>query len=103
MVESLGAGTAYSPSPPVTGNHSAPVSPPPPKPPTPPPPMPPPPEPTDIPHPALLSCRPPQRDRKSTRLNSSHQISSYAGFRVQKKNRSEPRPAHRQPHRIAAR
>src|SRR2546422_7846997 len=28
--------------------------------PTPPPPMPPPPEPTDIPHHALLSCRPPQ-------------------------------------------
>src|SRR6266581_3458043 len=29
MDESLGAGTAYSPSPPVTVNHSAPLSPPP--------------------------------------------------------------------------
>src|SRR5207244_2808968 len=60
MDESLGAGTAYSPSPPVTVNHSAPLSPPPPPPPAPPPPPPPPP-PTllDGPHHALLSCRPP--------------------------------------------
>src|SRR2546430_17076079 len=58
-VESLGAGTAYSPSPPATVNHSAPVSAPPGPPPPPPPP--PPPRPLDIPHPALLSCKPPPR------------------------------------------
>src|SRR5437870_10762891 len=45
MDDSLGAGTAYSPSPPVTVNHSAPLSPPPPPPPSPPPPPPPPPTP----------------------------------------------------------
>src|SRR5439155_3212547 len=57
MDESLGAGTAYSPSPPATVNHSAPLSPPPPPPPAPPPPPPPPP-PTlpPRPPPPLLSC-----------------------------------------------
>src|SRR5437762_9358723 len=50
--ESLGAGTAYSPSPPVTVNHSDPFIPPPP-------PAPPPPTFVDGPHHALLSCRPP--------------------------------------------
>src|SRR5256885_1424769 len=54
---SLGAGTAYSPSPPATVNHSAPGSAPPGPPPPPPPP--PPPGPLDIPHQALLSCKPP--------------------------------------------
>src|ERR1041385_3944337 len=55
--ESLGAGTAYSPSPPVTVNHSEPFNPPP----KPPPPPPPPPPPTLVegPHHALLSWRPP--------------------------------------------
>src|SRR5438094_8271666 len=52
IVESLGAGTAYSPSPPVTVNHSDPFIPPPPPPP-------PPPTFVDGPHHALLSCRPP--------------------------------------------
>src|SRR2546426_9848881 len=60
-VESLGAGTAYSPSPPATVNHSAPVSAPP-KPapaPPPPPPPPPPPRPPPNPPPALFSLQPP--------------------------------------------
>src|SRR5437762_11557966 len=54
--ESLGAGTAYSPSPPVTVNHSEPFRPP--APPPPPPPLPPA-APLEGPHHALLSCRPP--------------------------------------------
>src|ERR1041385_6584369 len=54
--ESLGAGTAYSPSPPVTVNHSEPFKPPPP---APPPPPPPPAAPLEGPHQALLSWRPP--------------------------------------------
>src|SRR5258708_10262936 len=33
-------------------------------------------------------CVPPSRDRKSTRLNSSHQIISYAVFCLKKKNKS---------------
>src|SRR5438552_14005963 len=33
-----------------------------------------------------------RRDRKSTRLNSSHQISSYAGFCLKEKNRHGQRP-----------
>src|SRR2546422_8433842 len=33
------------------------------------------------------------RDRKSTRLNSSHGYISYAGFCLKKKNHSRPRPA----------
>src|SRR5438128_11033834 len=58
MDESLGAGTAYSPSPPVTVNHSAPLSAPPPPPPPPPPPAPPPPPtPTGGPPPAVVSRR----------------------------------------------
>src|SRR5439155_21087388 len=58
MDESVGAGTAYSPSPPATVNHSEPFTPPPA--PAPPPP-PPPPAPTllDGPHHALLSWSPP--------------------------------------------
>src|SRR6266568_4762816 len=51
--ESLGAGTAYSPSPPVTVNHSEPFKPPEPPPPPPPPTL------VDGPHQALLSWRPP--------------------------------------------
>src|SRR5205807_7163182 len=58
-VESLGAGTAYSPSPPATVNHSAPVSAPPK--PAPPPPPPPPPRPPHIPHHPSLSSHPPHR------------------------------------------
>src|SRR5438876_4384292 len=61
MDESLGAGTAYSPSPPATVNHSAPLSPPPapppPPPPAPPPPLPPPPPPPRPP-PRLASAPP---------------------------------------------
>src|SRR2546427_6147977 len=38
-------------------------------------------------HPAPLRCRSgPQRDRKSTRLNSSHSQISYAVFCLKKKN-----------------
>src|SRR6266516_6807795 len=73
--ESLGAGTAYSPSPPVTVNHSEPFKPPEPPPPPPPPTL------VDGPHQALLSWR----DRKSTRLNSSHRTISYAVFCLKKK------------------
>src|SRR3989441_12957133 len=58
-VESLGAGTAYSPSPPATVNHSAPVSAPPKPAPAPPPPPPPPPRPPHNPPPAFLSPHPP--------------------------------------------
>ena len=41
--------------------------------------------------PAMLACvdyvaAPPMRDRKSTRLNSSHRCISYAGFCLKKKN-----------------
>src|SRR5258708_17272131 len=36
-----------------------------------------------------------ERDRKSTRLNSSHQIISYAVFCLKKKKRSEPLPGQR--------
>src|SRR6266702_5083493 len=57
IVESLGAGTAYSPSPPATVNHSEPLRPPAPA--APPAPPPPPPAPLDGPHHALLSCKPP--------------------------------------------
>src|SRR5438552_11225819 len=39
-------------------------------------------------------CRSPIPDRKSTRLNSSHQISSYAVFRSKKKTRTTPHHAH---------
>src|SRR5258708_16443301 len=38
----------------------------------------------------LLEPRRPRRDRKSTRLNSSHQIISYALFCLQKKNQQHP-------------
>src|SRR2546427_4874176 len=64
MDESLGAGTAYSPSPPVTVNHSAPLSPPPPPPPAPPPPPPPPPPtpPDRPPHPVLARQPPPRTE-----------------------------------------
>src|ERR1039458_10516393 len=45
----------------------------------------------------------PCRDRKSTRLNSSHLGISYAGFRLKKKNRHPPRqeppPRHTPPHK----
>src|SRR5438552_5608101 len=34
--------------------------------------------------------RPPRRDRKSTRLNSSHQIISYAVFCLKKKKKTTP-------------
>src|SRR5438552_18887185 len=38
-------------------------------------------------HPGFRSpSKPPQRDRKSTRLNSSHQIISYAVFCLKKKS-----------------
>src|SRR5438132_9349393 len=57
MDESLGAGTAYSPSPPATVNHSAPVSAPPR--PAPPPPPPPPPRPPRHPHPPIFAPKPP--------------------------------------------
>src|SRR6476660_10103805 len=36
------------------------------------------------------SPRPPRRDRKSTRLNSSHQIISYAVFCLKKKKQDNP-------------
>src|SRR5258708_20448843 len=36
-----------------------------------------------------------KEDRKSTRLNSSHQIISYAVFCLKKKNNNTTRPAHR--------
>src|SRR6476660_10336688 len=36
---------------------------------------------------AAPSCCPPRPDRKSTRLNSSHQIISYAVFCLKKKNK----------------
>src|SRR2546430_13558728 len=59
MDESLGAGTAYSPSPPATVNHSAPLSPPP--------------------------APPPPPRSEEQRLNSSHSQISYAVFCLQKK------------------
>src|SRR2546430_13032614 len=43
---------------------------------------------------ALISCRTPPQDRKSTRLNSSHSQISYAVFCLKKKkqqNRTRPR------------
>src|SRR5438552_10256514 len=47
-------------------------------------------------------CAPPEEedgDRKSTRLNSSHQIISYAVFRLKKKSQSE-RGRHLPSHRV---
>src|SRR5439155_21258285 len=38
-------------------------------------------------HPALLHANPPDQDRKSTRLNSSHVAISYAVFCLKKKRR----------------
>src|SRR5438105_11966849 len=37
---------------------------------------------------ATRCCCPPERDRKSTRLNSSHEWSSYAVFCLKKKKRN---------------
>src|SRR5258708_28260419 len=42
--------------------------------------------------PAYHLVRADHRDRKSTRLNSSHQIISYAVFCLKKKNLNIPRP-----------
>src|SRR5437588_4138131 len=39
------------------------------------------------------SLLPPQRDRKSTRLNSSHTVISYAVFCLKKKNKSRTHTA----------
>src|SRR5258708_24745043 len=51
---------------------------------------------------SVLSARVgPQQDRKSTRLNSSHQIISYAVFCLKKKNKQHPHPPprlHSSPH-----
>src|SRR5258708_8826764 len=41
---------------------------------------------------AIARQFPSRRDRKSTRLNSSHQIISYAVFCLKKKNNSPPKP-----------
>src|SRR6476660_10381296 len=41
------------------------------------------------PHPAGTAWRAPRRDRKSTRLNSSHQIISYAVFCLKKKKKTK--------------
>src|SRR5258708_8911560 len=43
--------------------------------------------------------RRPLRDRKSTRLNSSHQIISYAVFCLKKKKRTQPKPERQSPQR----
>src|SRR5256885_11495106 len=51
----------------------------------------PPPEPPRSPSPSLL-CRP--RDRKSTRLNSSHLVISYAVFCLKKKKRQHTTSEH---------
>src|SRR5258708_10300441 len=45
------------------------------------------------------SCGPCHTDRKSTRLNSSHQIISYAVFCLKKKNKEIPAHKERIPYR----
>src|SRR5947208_9892155 len=42
--------------------------------------------------PGVVDCRILQRDRKSTRLNSSHQIISYAVFCLKKKKKKQTKP-----------
>src|SRR2546422_5984622 len=42
------------------------------------------------------------RDRKSTRLNSSHGYISYAVFCLKKKKKTERSPPHAQPHHASA-
>src|SRR5256885_2912408 len=42
---------------------------------------------------ASAACRRPPRDRKSTRLNSSHLVISYAVFCLKKKGRANPLPS----------
>src|SRR5258708_18218068 len=47
-------------------------------------------------HSALQFCEELKRDRKSTRLNSSHQIISYAVFCLKKKKKKRPAAPHRE-------
>src|SRR5258708_8932581 len=60
-------------------------------------------QPADGRDPALVSAAlwgDDRRDRKSTRLNSSHQIISYAVFCLKKKNKHNPNDPHQAPARL---
>src|SRR2546430_11389151 len=48
--------------------------------------------------PAPMPCASPWRDRKSTRLNSSHSQISYAVFCLKKKKKTSDRLQHNDPH-----